>query len=290
MSNSTERARTRAPSPIRVRHHRTKLSNMADQDFDKSRAAALSRQVGTDFGASLTVALAYIGERVGLWGVMAGGSSMTSAEIAEKAGLNERYVREWAATMASAGYLEYRAADATFRMSREQAMVLAFDNNTFFSAGTFQYAVACYRQIDKLIQVFRSGGGVPFADFGPEIAEAIERLFRPGYEAWVVNEWIPAAPGLTAKLASGAVVAAFPNSRFTGFDLDATSIGRACEKAASLNLSDRLGFERGAAENIPTADGFDLVMAFNCIHDMANPRGALANIRRVLKPGGVLMW
>jgi len=278
---------------------------MADQDFDKSRAAALSRQVGTDFGASLTVALAYIGERVGLWGVMAGGSSMTSAEIAEKAGLNERYVREWAATMASAGYLEYRAADATFRMSREQAMVLAFDNNTFFTAGTFQYAVACYRQIDKLIQVFRSGGGVPFADFGPEISEAIERLFRPGYEAWVVNEWIPAAPGLTAKLASGAdvaevgcgggqcivaVAAAFPNSRFTGFDLDATSIGRARAKAASLNLSDRLGFERVAAENIPTADRFDLVMAFNCIHDMANPRGALANIRRVLKPGGVLMW
>jgi SAM-dependent methyltransferase len=278
---------------------------MAHEDFDRSRAAALARQVGVDFGAALTVALAYIGDRLGLFRLVASAAPMTSAQIAERTGISERYVREWAATMAAAGYLEYRSADATFRMSTEQAMVLAFEDNTFFTGGAFQYAVACYRQIGRLTEAFRNGGGVPFADFGPEIVEAIERLFHAGYESWVAHQWIPAAPNLKAKLEAGAEVAevgcgagqcivpvatAYPNSRFSGYDVDATSIARARAKAATAGVADRLVFERIAAENIRAADRFDLVMAFNCIHDMANPRGALANIRRALKPGGVLMW
>jgi 2-polyprenyl-3-methyl-5-hydroxy-6-metoxy-1,4-benzoquinol methylase len=278
---------------------------MKQQDFDRSLAADLARKVGVDFGAALTVALAYIGDRLGLFRLLAAGTPMTSAQIAERAGLNERYVREWAATMAAAGYLEYRPADATFRMSVEQALVLAREDNTFFTGAAFQYAVACYRQIGPLTEAFRNGGGVAFADFGPEIAEAIERLFHAGYEAWVTGQWIPAVPELQAKLEAGAevaevgcgggqcivpVAAAYANSRFTGYDVDAGSIARARAKAASAGVDKRLGFEKIAAENIPDADRFDLVMAFNCIHDMANPRGALANIRRALKPGGALLW
>ena len=278
---------------------------MAHEDFDRSRAAALARQVGTDFGAALAVALAYIGDRLGLFRLLADGEPLTPAQIAGRAGLSERYVREWASTMAAAGYLDYRPADATFQMSREQAMVLAREDNTFFTGGAFQYAVACYRQIGKLTDAFRNGGGVPFTDFGPEIVEAIERLFHAGYEAWVADQWIPAVPNLKARLDAGAdvaevgcgagqcivpVAAAFPNSRFTGYDVDAASIARARAKAANAGVGDRLVLERMPAENIPAADRFDLVMAFNCIHDMANPRGALAGIRRALKPGGLLMW
>ncbi len=278
---------------------------MAHEAFDRSRAAALARQVGADFGAALTVALAYIGDRLGLFRLLADGEPLTPAQIAGRAGLSERYVREWASTMAAAGYLDYRPADATFRMSREQAMVLAREDNTFFTGGAFQYAVACYRQIGKLTDAFRNGGGVPFTDFGPEIVEAIERLFHAGYEAWVADQWIPAVPNLKARLDAGAdvaevgcgagqcivpVAAAFPNSRFTGYDVDAASIARARAKAANAGVGDRLVLERMPAENIPAADRFDLVMAFNCIHDMANPRGALAGIRRALKPGGLLMW
>jgi len=275
------------------------------ETFDRTRAAAMARQVGVDFGASLTVALAYIGDRLGVFKLMADGEPMTSRQIAERTGLNERYIHEWASTMAAAGYVEFRPVDATFRMNREQAMVLTREDNTFFTGGAFQYAVACYRQIDKLTDAFRNGGGVPFTDFGPEIVEAIERLFHAGYEAWVAQEWIPAVPGLKAKLDVGAeaaevgcgagqcivpVAAAYANSHFTGYDVDATSIARARAKAASAGLSNRLVFEQVAAEKIPSADRFDLVMAFNCIHDMAHPRAALAGIRRALKPGGVFLW
>jgi SAM-dependent methyltransferase len=278
---------------------------MDEENFDRSRAAALARQVGTDFGAALTVALAFIGDRLGLFQLLAAGERMTSAQMANRSGLNERYIREWAATMAAAGYLDYGPSDTTFHMTPEQAMVLAREDNTFFTAGAFQYAVACYRQIARLTDSFRNGGGVPFADFGPDIVEAIERLFHCGYEAWVAEEWIPALPALKARLEDGGEVAevgcgagqcivpvagVYPNSRFTGFDLDATSLARAREKAARAGLADRLTFEQVPAERIPNADRFDLVMAFNCIHDMANPRGALAGIRRALKPGGILLW
>src|SRR6516165_2022096 len=156
---------------------------------DSKKAAALARQVGVDFGAAMTVALAYIGDRLGIFRAMSDGAPMTSVEIAQRTRLEERYVREWASTMAAAGYVDYDPADTTFRMTSEQVMVLAREDNTFFTGGAFQYAVACYRQIPKLMAAFQRGGGVRFAEFGPDIVEAIERLFHVGYETWVAGQW-----------------------------------------------------------------------------------------------------
>ena len=272
---------------------------------DSTKAAALARQVGVDFGAAMTVALAYIGDRLGLFRAMSDGAPLTSVEIAERAHLDERYVREWASTMAAAGYLDYSSVDSTFRMNAEQAMVLAREDNTFFMAGAFQYAVACYRQIPRLMEAFQRGGGVAFAEFGPDIVEAIERLFHIGYETWVAAQWIPAVPDVHERLTAGCeaaevgcgagqclvpVASAYPNSRFAGYDVDYYSLERAREKAVRAGIADRISFERVAAEDLPFEGRLDLVMAFNCIHDMARPRAALAAIRRVLKPGGALLW
>ncbi len=273
--------------------------------YDGKKAAALARQVGVDFGASLTVALAYLGDRLGIFRVLAPGAPLTTADIAAQTGLNERYVREWAATMAAAGYIDYSPSEAMFRMTPEQAAVLANEDTTFFTAGAFQYAVACYRQLEKLRSAFQHGGGVPFSDFGPEIVEAIERLFHLGYETWVAEQWIPAVPDIHQQLARGGeaaevgcgagqcllpVALAFPKSRFSGYDVDAHSLERAREKARHTGMGERLSFEQMAAESLPFRERFDLVMAFNCIHDMAHPRAALAGIRRVLKPDGALLW
>ncbi len=278
---------------------------MDSDGYDRKKVAALARQVGTDFGAAMTVALAYVGDRLGLFKALAPGTALTTAEIATQTGLTERYVREWAATMAAAGYLDYSPAEGRFRMNPEQAMVLANEDTTFFTAGAFQYAVACYRQLDKLMNVFQNGGGVPFTDFGPDIVEAIERLFHVGYETWVADQWIPAVPdiqqtlehgGEAAEVGCGAgqclipVAAAFPTARFRGYDVDAASLERAREKAKRAGIGDRLSFEQIAAESLPFEERFDVVMAFNCIHDMAQPRAALAGIRRVLKPNGAFLW
>lgn len=230
---------------------------------------------------------------------------MTSPQLAERTRLSERYIREWAATMAASGYLDYNPADATFRLNPEQATVLASDDNTYFMGGAFQYAVACYRQLPKLMESFEHGGGVPFTDFGSDIVEAIERLFHTGYETWVAQQWIPAVPDIHQRLIAGGeaaevgcgagqclipVATAYPNSRFFGYDVDQTSIERARRKAAQAGVAGRVAFERIAAEELPFADRFDLVMAFNCIHDMARPRQVLAALHRIVKPDGAALW
>lgn len=278
---------------------------MSDEIQEPKSAGALSRQVAMDFGASLTVALAYIGDRLGIFKTMAQGAQLTTRQLAERTGLDERYLREWTATMAAAGYLDYRAADATFKLNPQQAQVLANEESRFFMAGAFQYAVTCYRQIFKLMDAFKEGGGVAFADFGPEIVEAIERLFHVGYETSVASQWIPALPEIYQRLKTGGeaaevgcgagqclipVAGAFPNSRFFGYDADRTSIQRARQKATLSGLTSRVSFEEIAAESLSFNDRFDLVMAFNCIHDMAHPRAVLATICRILKPGGALLW
>jgi SAM-dependent methyltransferase len=272
---------------------------------DRKKAAALTKQVGVDFGAALTVALAFIGDRLGIFRAMADGVSRTTSKLAEHCGLDERYIREWATTMAAAGYLDYNAADEIFCLNPEQALVLAREDNTFFMSGGFQYAVACYRQIPRLMESFQHGGGVPFSDFGSDIVEAIERLFRAGYEQWVAPEWIPAVPDVHQRLTAGGLAAevgcgsgqcvipvamAYPNSRFYGYDVDQLSIERARQKAVLAGISQRVTFERIAAEELRYADRFDLVTAFNCIHDMAYPRAALAAIRRIVKPTGAFLW
>jgi ubiquinone/menaquinone biosynthesis C-methylase UbiE len=278
---------------------------MAHDDSDRKKAAALTRQVGVDFGAALTVGLAYIGDRLGIFKAMASGTPMSSPEIAEHTRLTERYIREWASTMAAAGYLDYDPTAATFRLNPEQAMVLANEENTFFMGGAFQYAVACYRQLSKLMDAFKSGGGVPFTEFGADIVEAIERLFHAGYETWVAQQWIPAVADIHERLRNGGeaaevgcgagqclipVAMAFPNSRFFGYDVDLASVERARQKAARVGIGERVVFERIAAEELPFSERFDLVMAFNCIHGMVRPRLALAGIHRILKSTGVLLW
>ena len=271
---------------------------------DRKKTTDLARQVGVDFGAALTVALAYIGDRLGIFRSMASGEPFTSQRLAERTGLKERYLREWASTMAAAGYLEYQAVDQTFRMNPEQSVVLTDQHNVFFSAGSFQYAVACYAQISKLMNAFERGGGVPFADFGKDIVEGIERLFQAGYETWVAREWIPAVPQLHEQLLRGAEVAevgcgagqcivplaeTYPRSRFLGCDIDPSSIERAKDKASRAGIEGRVRFELVAAEALPV-NCLDLAMAFNCIHDMAHPKAALRGIRKALKPGGVMLW
>jgi ubiquinone/menaquinone biosynthesis C-methylase UbiE len=273
--------------------------------MDQTKLAATSLRVIEDWGGAHRIALAYIADRLGIFRALASAGPATSAELAARTRLNERYLREWAAAMATAGYVDYDSDTRTFSLSPEQAAVLADEGGPAFLGGGFQYAQACVRKVPELMDAFRHGGGVPFADFGPEIAEAIARLFAPGYEAAVAAEWIPALGEIHERVQRGAQVAevgcgtgqalipvarAYPNSRFTGFDVDPGSVAKARTRAAESGLADRLAFELAAAEHIPGTDHFDLIMAFNCIHDMADPRGALSAIRRALRPDGVFLW
>lgn len=269
------------------------------------KARGLAQRVANDLGGAHIMALAYIGNRLGIFEGMASGEAMTSVELAQRTGLHERYIREWASAMTAAEYIEYDPEKRAFRMTPEQAMVLADERSPFYLAGGFLYAQACVRQVPRLMESFREGGGVSFVEFGPEIVEAIDKMFAAGYALSVASQWIPAIPDIHERLETGAVVGevgcgagqalvpvarAFPNSRFVGFDIDAISLERAREKTALSGLSGRLSFELVAAENLPPEPRFDLIMAFNCVHDMAHPRPALRGVRNALREHGALLW
>ncbi len=261
--------------------------------------------MAADFGGALTTALAYAGDRLGLFTVLSDLVPRTPAQLAEDAGLNERYVREWASALVASGYVSYEAESGRFYLSPAQAAVLTDTESSFYYAGSYIYAEACVRQLPALMDAFRRGGGIRFADFGPEISEAIEKLFANGYRDAVASQWIAAVPGLTELLRRGGRVAeigcgggrallsaaaAFPASTFVGFDLDETSLNRARERARSLGLDGRARFERRPAEELAHAGPFELVMAFNCVHDMSHPVDALRGVRAALTDAGRFLW
>ncbi|MEX0683518.1 MAG: class I SAM-dependent methyltransferase [Dehalococcoidia bacterium] len=278
---------------------------MSQRSADPGKVAQFATRVLQDWGGAHIIALAYIGDRLGIFRALADGVPMTSQDLADRTGLNERYIREWAAAMAASEYIDYNPRDHTFRLSPEQVAVLADDDSPRFMGGGFLYAQACVRQLPRLMEAFKNGGGIAFAEFGPEIVEAIQRLFAPGYESAVATQWLPALGEVFERVKAGADVAevgcgagqalipfakAYLNSRFVGYDIDEESIRRARRHAANADLGERVSFEFTAAEDIPHKGHFDLIIAFNCIHDMANPRGALAGVCRALKPDGAFLW
>jgi len=158
---------------------------------------------------------------------------------------------------------------------------------------------AAMRAEPKVAAAFRTGAGVGWHEHDPQLFEGVERFFRPGYNANLVNTWIPALEGVEAKLTAGARVAdvgcghgastiimakAFPRSIFVGFDYHRASIERARERAAAAGVSERVHFEVASAKNYPGI--YDLVACFDCLHDMGDPVGAATHVRQSLKADG----
>jgi SAM-dependent methyltransferase len=201
--------------------------------------------------------------------------------------------------MTASGYIEYSAQENTFAMTPEQCAVFAEPDSPVALGGGYYSVASLYHDELKVAEAFRSGAGIPWGDHHNCLFCGTERFFRPGYAAHLVQEWLPALEGVTAKLARGARVAdvgcghgcstlimarAFPNSEFIGFDGHAPSIKRARELAEKEKLSN-VRFERAAAKEYPGRD-YDLVTFFDCLHDMGDPVGAAKHVRQSLRPDG----
>ncbi|CAM5222438.1 Methyltransferase domain-containing protein OS=Bosea thiooxidans OX=53254 GN=ARD30_08230 PE=4 SV=1 [Bosea thiooxidans] len=264
--------------------------------------ALVGRLVG-DVGASVTGALIVLGDQLGLYKAMADGKPVTSRQLAEKTGLKERYLREWLAGQASAGYVEYDEASDSFSLSPEQAMAFAEEDSPAFFAGAFEIVQSMWVDEPKVEEAFRSGSGLGWHEHSKCLFRGTERFFRPGYNAHLTAEWIPALDGVQAKLERGAVVAdvgcghgsstilmakAYPQSRFYGFDYHGPSIERAREEAQKAGVGDRIVFERASAKDFPEQK-YDLVTMFDCLHDMGDPVGAGKHVRELLARDGSWM-
>jgi SAM-dependent methyltransferase len=267
-------------------------------DPDKLNAF-MGKMVG-DMGAAISGSLVILGDRLGLYAALRDHGPATSIELADATGLNERLIREWLAAQAASEYIVYDAVTGRFSLSPEQAMVFADEESPAFMAGGFQLLAAVYKDEAKVAKAFQSGLGMGWHEHDVCLFRGTERFFRPGYNANLVSNWIPALDGVEAKLKTGAKVAdvgcghgastilmaqAYPNSQFTGFDYHAPSIDRAREVAAAAGVSDRIDFQVASAQNYP-GEGYDLVCIFDALHDMGDPVGAAAHIRRSLALDG----
>lgn len=279
------------------------MASETPQGFDPQRLEAFMAKMVGDMGAAVSGALVVLGDRLGLYKALAQQGPCTPAELAAATGTSERYVREWLSAQAAADYVTFNPDTRKFFLLPEQALVFADEDSPAFMAGGFEILQAMWRDEPKISAAFQSGEGVGWHEHDTCLFRGTERFFRPGYNAHLVGEWLPALEGVEQKLRAGAEVAdvgcghgastilmaqAFPNSRFTGFDYHPASIERARERAADAGVADRARFEVAAAKDYP-GGGYDLVCIFDALHDMGDPVGAARHIRETLKPDGTFM-
>lgn len=268
--------------------------------IDEDRLHVFVGKMLGDLGGGMSVPTVRLGFRLGLFDALAEAPA-TAAELASRAGgLHERYVREWALAQAANGYIDHDPASDRFSLSPEQAMIFAEPDSPVYLAGAFELIAAMIEAEPKVEQCFRHGTGVRWGDHAGCLFCATGAFFRPGYVNNIVQNWIPALDGVEAKLRRGAKVAdvgcgvgfstllmadAYPESAFVGFDFHAPSIDEARRHAAAHGYGDRVRFEVAAAKEI-AEDGFDLITMYDCLHDMGDPRGCAAHMRRILAPDG----
>src|SRR5580704_15743602 len=270
--------------------------------FDQAKFNAFLGKMLGDVGAAISGSLIVIGDRLGFYRALVAGP-LTSIELAAQTGTHERYVREWLSNQAASGYLTYDPAAKTFALPAEHVPMLADETSPVLMCGLYQIVQVLYADEPAITSAFRTGKGFGWHEHDARLFAATERFFRPGYNAHLVADWIPALEGVEAKLQHGAKVAdvgcglgtstilmaqAYPKSRFFGFDYHLESIEAARKAAEKAGVADRVSFEVAPAKAYP-GNGYDLVTCFDCVHDMGDPVGAALHIRGTLAPGGTFM-
>jgi SAM-dependent methyltransferase len=278
------------------------MSASPQPPLDMDKLNAFIGQFVGDLGAAVHTGMVVLGERLGLYKALAAGA-MTSAELASKTNTDERYVREWLSSQAAGGYVTYDEKTSKFGLNAEQAFTLANEDSPAYLPGAFELALGSLAAIPRIAESFRTGAGMGWNEHDEAVFHGCEKFFRPGYAANLVSAWIPSLNGVQQKLEAGARVAdvgcgigastilmakAFPKSKFFGFDYHDKSIEAAREAAARAGVSDRVTFEVAKAKEYPGKE-YDFVAVFDCLHDMGDPAGAAAHVKKSLEKDGTWM-
>lgn len=278
------------------------MTTPAAGTIDQERALAFSRKiVGIMVGGRLSLMIS-IGHQTGLFDTLARLEPSTSAEVAEAAGLHERYVREWLGAMVTGRIVEYSPEQRTYWLPREHAPALTRAGGVRNLAVGIHATSHLARVEQDVVECFRNGGGVPYSAFGGWTELTSEWTGRV-FDATLVQRTLPAVPGIVARLQDGIDVAdvacgsgravnlmarAFPNSRFVGYDFSEAAISAARAQATAGSLPNAR-FDLMDVAHFDLASAFDFITSFDGIHDLAAPATVLANIARALRPGGTFL-
>jgi 2-polyprenyl-3-methyl-5-hydroxy-6-metoxy-1,4-benzoquinol methylase len=279
-------------------------THMATQvGLDHDKVEAFVERIVLDVGTAMRGGLLYIGDRLGIFAALAQSGPVTSAELAQHAGLDERYVREWLGAMATAEYVEHDSEGDTYFLAPEHALPLTDEESPFFTGGLLQMIVPTVAVAPQVAEAFKTGTGVTQDQYLPDMYEAIERLTAPWYKHHLVQTWIPAMPDVQKKLeaggsacdvgcgsgrASATIASAFPAAEVHGYDVHAGSIERARANAQVEGVAGRVTFTVADGAELPEGQ-FDLITTFDVVHDSVDPVGLMAAIRQALRGDGTYL-
>jgi SAM-dependent methyltransferase len=273
------------------------------EPIDEEGIQRFAEKVAADTAIGGAGVLAYIGDRLGLWAALAHIGPVAPDELAASTGLHPRYLAEWLAGQAAAGYLTYDAETGRFTLPAAHAAVLADGTSPADLSGVFEYLAGCWADAVRIADAFRTGEGLAWGEHDTRLLRGLTRFFRPLYEGSLSTEWLPALDGVLEVLERGARVLdvgcgygtstvlmaeRFPKSRFTGIDPDEESLVQARLAAERADVADRVTFQAAHAE-ADLGGGWDLICFFDAFHHLGNPVAAARQARKSLAPDGVLM-
>jgi len=272
-----------------------------EQAPDRKRVQEFARTLFGHYTSGMLAMMVDIGHKTGLFEAAAKGAG-TSQQIADRAGLNERYVREWLAAMATGGIMEYDAGSRTFVLPAEHAVCLTGTSSRNLAPNSQGLAMLAKR-LDAVTTCFRSGGGVPYSEFRPDFTDFMDASWRLLYDGLLIKGFLPAAKGLPERLAAGIRVAdigcgtghavnlmakEYPRSDFVGYDIAADAIERARAEARAMALGNAR-FEVRDVTRLPAELTFDLITSFDAIHDQRDPAAVLRSAATALSPDGIYL-
>jgi 2-polyprenyl-3-methyl-5-hydroxy-6-metoxy-1,4-benzoquinol methylase len=278
-------------------------------DIVTARDAAVQRVFNATAGAMDLIAM-YLGDKLGYYSILASDGPVTPGQLAFRTGTNERYAQEWLEQQTVTGVVELESAseDAksrSYRLPEAWCEVLTDRDSLDYMAPLAQAFMGAAAPIGKVVQAYRTGGGVPFADYGVDLREGQARMNRAPFLRLLGQEWIPTIPGAqealsrpgarVADIGCGAgwssigVALAYPAVQVNGFDSDSASIELARANALQYGVADRVRFSVADASAFGSRGNYDLVMALECVHDMGDPVAALVTMRRLVKPEGAVL-
>jgi SAM-dependent methyltransferase len=284
--------------------------DLSTADSVAERRGALLTRLSESLTGMVELYAVYIGERLGLYDAVANGHPLTSEELAVATGTHERYAREWLEQQTMAGILEVddpsaSPTDRQFWLPDGHAEVLTDRESLNYWAPSARLAAGVVLPLPAILEAFRSGGGVPFAAYGADLREGLADASRMMYLELIGTEWLPAMPDVHARLltdpsarvadigtgagwSSIGIARAYPNVQVDAFEPDEASAELARRNVAAVGMNARVRVWNRDAGDPTIAGNYDLVTAFSCVHDMAQPVAVLRSMRRLAGENGTV--
>jgi 2-polyprenyl-3-methyl-5-hydroxy-6-metoxy-1,4-benzoquinol methylase len=286
------------------------MSTITDLETTPQAIEELVGRLFLEGVGALHLGTVYLGLKHGLFEVLADAGPLTADELAERTALDRWYIREWLQAEVTAGLVLADDDDLTtagFSCAPGVREALVEPTGPAYIGGLALAVPAAFSVMPRLLDAFRSGAGVPYSSYGSDAVEAQAALNRPAFVNQLVEEWIPQVPDVATMLADAdratrvadvgcglgwaaiELARAYPHVRVDGYDSDEESITRARRNAADAGVADRVTFHVVDASAGYGTAAYDLVLFFECVHDMAHPVQALAQARQAARPDGTVI-